>query len=290
MESNPSIFHRITQLYPQMSTSQQMIADVILQDPETTAFYNVSELAAKAGVSDSTVTRFSTFVGCSGFPALSRELQEFVRSRLTTSERFQLTRAIENDKQRAVIQYFEDDAQNLTMMMERIDFEAFERVIDSLTGARCVGIVCARSSVSLGFFLEFYLNLLNKQVILFTGEPRTVDLLNQLGQDDVIVGIGFARYSRFTFDCLKYGREKGARIIAITDYPSSPLAECAHEVLFTPTGIPSHMDSFVAPLSLITALLRAMAQRNPVHVSDSLSVLEGVWKDFGIYLDPKKDK
>jgi DNA-binding MurR/RpiR family transcriptional regulator len=287
MESG-SIFHRITQLYPQMSASQQMIADVILKDPEATAFYNVSELAAKAGVSDSTVTRFATFVGCSGFPALSRELQEHVRSRLTTSERFQLSRALENDEQRTVMQFFEDDVQNITMMMERIDLDSFERTIDCLTEARRVGIVCSRSTVSLGLFLEFYLNLLNKDVVLFTGDPRTIDLLHRFGQDDVIVGIGFARYSRFTFECLQFGRKKGARIIAITDYPSSPLAESADEVLYTPTGIASHMDSFTAPLSLVTALLRAIANRNPEQVSDSLNGLEDIWKDFGIYKDPVK--
>lgn len=290
MAANPSILHRISQLYPQMSSSQQMIADVILKDPETSAFLNLNEVAVKAGVSDSTVTRFSTFVGCSGFPALSRELQELVRSRLTTSERFQMSKSLENDQQRTVMQFFEDDIQNVTMMMERIDLEAFDRAIDYLTSARRISIVCSRSSVSLGIFLEFYLNLLSKQVFLFSGDPRTIDLLHQIGQDDVMVGIGFARYSRFTLDCLHYGRKKGSRIIAVTDYPSSPLAQCADEVLYTPTGIPSHLDSFVAPLSLITALLRAMSNQNSLQVSSSLGELEDIWNEFKIYQDVENNK
>ncbi|GAX91043.1 MurR/RpiR family transcriptional regulator [Effusibacillus lacus] len=288
MEQGPTILQKITQLYPEMSHSQQMIADVILQDPETAAFYNVGEMARQANVSDSTVTRFAAFIGCSGFPALSRELQELVRSRLTTGERFQLSRTLDNDEQRMVMQFFEDDVQNIMMMRERIDLGVFERTIDSLVSARRVGIVCSRSTVSLGLFFEFYLNLLNKEVTLFTGEPRTLDLLNRFGPEDVIVGIGFARYSRLTVDCLQFARKKGVQIVAITDYPSSPLTGLAHEVLFTPTGIASHMDSFAAPLSLVTALLRVMAHRAPEQVSSSLHVLEDVWTDFGIYVTRKK--
>ncbi|GIM47948.1 regulatory protein [Collibacillus ludicampi] len=288
MEHGPSALQRITQLYAQMSPSQRMIADVILQDPETAAFYTVSELAARAGVSDSTVTRFATFVGCSGFPALSRELQELVRSRLTTSERFQLSRAVKTDEHRTIIQFFEDDVQNITMMMERMDLESFERTVDRLTKANTVGIVCSRSSVALGLFFEFYLHLLKKDVVLFTGEPRTIDLLHRVARDDVMVGIGFARYSRFTVECLKYGKRKGAHIIALTDYPSSPLVPYADEVLFTPTGIASHLDSFVAPLSLITALLRALANRTSEQLAEGLQALEDIWQDFHVYIDPKK--
>jgi DNA-binding MurR/RpiR family transcriptional regulator len=281
-----SVLQRMTQLYPQMSPSQQRIADTILQDPETAAFYTVSELASRAGVSDSTVTRFAAFLGYSGFPALSRELQERVRSRLTTSERFRLSRTAENDDQQRVLQYLEEDMQNLSMLMERLDLAAFARTVDALAGARKIGIVCARSSVSLGLFLEFYLNLLGKEAVLFTGEPRTVDRLQHIGKEDVLIGIGFARYSRFTVTGLQYGRKKGVRTLALTDTPSSPLVPHADEVLFTPTGIASHMDSFVAPLSLITALLRALANHLPAQAGGHLQALEDVWQMFDTYSDP----
>ncbi|MFM1653716.1 MurR/RpiR family transcriptional regulator [Brevibacillus sp. B_LB10_24] len=287
MEADSTVLRRIAQLYSQMSPSQQMIADVILKDPEASAFYNVAELARKAKVSDSTVTRFAAFVGCSGFPALSRELQELVRSRLTTSERYQLSRALENEEQRSVIQFMEDDVQNIKMMMERLDLEGFERTADHLLGARRIGVICSRSSLSLGLFFEFYLHLLDKEVIVFNGEPRTSDLLQRFGPEDVIVGIGFARYSRFTIDGMKYARKKGVPTIAITDYPSSPLVRCADEVHCTPTGIASHMDSFAAPMSLVTALLRTMFNRVPEQVSRTLNELEDIWSDFEIYGERK---
>lgn len=287
MNQSPSILQKLSQMYPQMSPSQQAIADVILRDPESSAFYNVAEMAREANVSESTVTRFATFLGCSGFPGLSRELQELVRSRLTTGQRFQLSRSI-TKAGRTVLQHFEEDANNLNLMMERIDLGALERVVQLLLSARRIGIVSSRSALTLGMFFDFYLNLLNKDTLLFTGEPRTVDRLHRLQSDDVIVGIGFARYTRFSVDCLAIGKKRGARIVAITDYPSSPLCQFADEVLFTPTGIASHMDSFVAPMSLLTAILRAMFYQESDKATSLLNEMEEAWSTMETYYDPNK--
>ena len=288
IKTESPILQRISQLYGHMSTSHQALADVIINNPEEAAFFNVGNLARTAGVSESTVTRFAVFLGYSGFPALTRELQEIVRSKLSTGERFRLSRKIKNDEERAAISFFEEDLQNIVMTIERIDLESFKRTVNSLLAARRVGIACARSSVSLGLFMEFYLNLLNKDVTLFTGEPRTMDLLERFGPEDVVIGISFARYTQFTVKCLAYAKEKGARIVALTDYPSSPLAVQAHEVLLTPTGIASHMDSFTAPLSVITALLRSMAYKVPEQVAQALNDLEDIWTGFDVYVQPKK--
>jgi DNA-binding MurR/RpiR family transcriptional regulator len=274
-------------MYPQMSPSQQAIADVILRDPESSAFYNVAEMAKEANVSESTVTRFATFLGYSGFPGLSRELQEMVRSRLTTGQRFQLSRSITKEEQ-TVMQHFEEDVHNLNLMIERIDLQALERVVKLLLAAKRIGIVSSRSTLALGTFFDFYLNLLHKDTLLFSGEPRTVDRLHRLQADDVIVGIGFARYTRFSVDCLAIGKQRGAKIVVITDYPSSPLCQYADEVLYTPTGIASHMESFVAPMSLLTAILRSMFHQDSEKATRLLTEMEDAWSGLGIYFDPNK--
>lgn len=269
-----------------MTASQRLIADSILSDPETAAFCNVADLAKRAGVSESTVTRFATFVGCAGFPGLSRALQEIVRMRLTTGERLRLTGKFEKGGEQ-IAQFFRQDVQNIAMMRERLDPEAFTRTVDRLANAFRIGVVCSRSTVSLGSFLQFYLNLMGKDTVLFTGDPGTIDLLQRFGKDDLIIGMGFSRYSRLTVEHLRYGRKKGTFIVVITDYPSSPLVPLADEVFFTPTGIPSHMDSLVAPLSLITGLLRAVTGRVTDRAGGILQEMEDLWKQFGIYETPR---
>lgn len=288
MSNGPTVLQKISQLYPQMSPSQQAVADVILRDSQSAAFYNVAKLAREAAVSESTITRFATFLGYSGFPGLSRELQEMVRSRLTTGERFQLSRGATKAEQQTVLQHFEEDLHNLQLMMERIDLNALERIVQMLLQANRIGIVSSRSALSLGMFFDFYLNLLQKDTYLLSGEPRTVDRIHRIQAGDVLVGIGFARYTRFSVDCLEAGKKRGARIIVITDYPSSPLRDFADEVLYTPTGITSHMDSYVAPLSLLTAILRAMSLQEADLATRVLNDLEESWHDLGIYYEPKK--
>ncbi|MDR7317059.1 MurR/RpiR family transcriptional regulator [Brevibacillus nitrificans] len=287
MAQSPSVLQKLSHMYPQMSPSQQAIADVILRDPESSAFYNVAEMAKEANVSESTVTRFATFLGCSGFPGLSRELQEMVRSRLTTGQRFQLSRSITKEEL-TVMQHFEEDVHNLNLLIERIDLQALERVVQLLLSAKRIGIVSSRSTLALGTFFDFYLNLLHKDTLLFSGEPRTVDRLHRLQADDVIVGIGFARYTRFSVDCLAIGKQRGAKIVVITDYPSSPLCQYADEVLYTPTGIASHMESFVAPMSLLTAILRSMFHQDSEKATSLLTEMEDAWSGLGIYFDPNK--
>jgi DNA-binding MurR/RpiR family transcriptional regulator len=288
LSQGPTVLQKLSQLYPQMSPSQQAIADLILRDPESAAFYNVAEMAREATVSESTITRFSTFLGYSGFPGLSRELQELVRSRLTTGERFQLSRNVTKAEQQTVFQHFEEDVHNLTLMMERIDLNAVERVVQLLLSSQRIGIVSSRGSLSLGMFFDFYLNLLNKDTYLFNGEPRTIDRIHRLGPGDVMVGIGFARYTRFSVNGLAAGKKRGAKIVVITDYPSSPLCQYADEVVFTPTGIASHLDSFVAPFSLLTAILRSMSLRDADKATHVLDELEDAWEDLGVYYEPKK--
>jgi DNA-binding MurR/RpiR family transcriptional regulator len=266
-----------------MSASQQRIADVILKDPETAAFYNVSQLAKQAGVSDSTVTRFATFVGCSGFPALSRELQGVVRSRLTTGDRFQRTLQLDKDTHRAAMQTFEDDLTNVQMLSEHLDWDTFEKVVDRLATAKRIALVCSRSTASLGLYMEFYLNLLQREVILFTGDPRNLDLLQRLGPDDVLIGIGFSRYVTFTVDCLQYAQKRKVPTVAITDYHASPLVPFGDLVLYTPTGIASYMESLAAALSLVSALLRVLTTRISDCVSESFAELEEVWSHFDLY-------
>jgi DNA-binding MurR/RpiR family transcriptional regulator len=282
------VLKRITENYPTMSASQQRIADVILQDPETAAFFNVAQLAKQAGVSDSTVTRFSTFLGYTGFPALSQQLQAMVRLRLTTKERLERSQSIQHEDEASIFfSSLEDDVQNLKLMIHQLDAASLRRSADMLDRAEKIALVCSRSAVALGVFFEFYLNIFGKQPMVLTGEPRTMDVMNRFGPSDVVVGIGFSRYSRFTVDSLRYFKNLGVPTIAITDYASSPLSQYVLETLYCPTGIASHMDSFVAPLALIQALLRCMAQ----HVSsEQMKNLEQMWEHLDVYFKPRNDK
>lgn len=284
------VIKRITSMYPKMSQSQKRVADVILQDPEGVAFFNVAQLANASKVSDSTVTRFATFVGYTGFPALSQQLQAIVRMRLTTRERLDRSQKMPREDPEAVYYHaMVDDMENIKLMVDQLDAPTLQRAIDLLDRAEKIGIVCSRSVVSLGLFFEFYLNLLSKPSIILTGEPRTIDYAHRLTPADVVVGIGFSRYTRFTVNSLKYCQQVGIPTIAITDYPSSPLILHAQVSLLCPTGIASHMDSLVAPLSLIQAVLRSLSNKHSTVLMQNVKNLEDIWQQFNIYIGSEDD-
>lgn len=290
MATTSAVLKDIAQLYPQMSSSHQRIADVILKDPDSAAFYNVAELARAADVSDATVIRFSKAIGYSGFPELCQQLQSVVRMRLTTKERLERTAsASPAHPEDAFFRSFEDDMNNLQMMMNHLDPAILAQCTTMLTNARRIGIVCARSTVSLGVFFKFYLNLLRKDSIVVTGEPLTLDVMGHFDSTDVVVGIGFSRYSTFTVRSLQYFKKNKVPVIAVTDYPSSPLASHADTVLLCPTGIMSHMDSLTAPLSLIQSILRGMSSQLYTNSVEELAKLEEIWDMFGVYVRDETD-
>ncbi len=279
------VVSRIAGVYAKMSPSQQRIADVILHDPESVAFFNVAELARAANVSDSSVTRFAIFLGYTGYPGLSQDLQARVRMRLTTRERLERSRLGDNrDPEAIYYTSLADDLDNMNLLLQQLDFASLQRAVALLENAQKIGIICSRSAISLGHFFDFYLNILGKPSMLLTGEPRTTDQIYRLSHSDVVVGIGFSRYSWFTVKSLMYCQEVDVPTVALTDYPTSPLVRYADVALFCPTGIASHMDSFVAPLALIQAILRGMSRQESTAMIDNLRKLEGVWAHFNIYL------
>jgi DNA-binding MurR/RpiR family transcriptional regulator len=281
----PPVLKRLADIYPSLSTSQQQIANVIIKDPETAAFYNVAELARAAQVSDATVTRFARAIGYTGFPELCSQLQAVVRMRLTTKERLEKSQSSsQKDYNDVLFQSVEEDVQNLQMFLDGLDVEGLESCANQLLSCRKIGIVCSRSTLSLGLFFQFYLNFLQKDTLLITGEPRTLDYLTRLDANrDIVIGIGFSRYSRSTVTSLEYLHKKKMTTYAITDYPSSPLAKYVEKAFYCPTGIASYMDSLVAPLALLQALIRRMSQGKYSSTIEELTELEKIWHTFGVY-------
>lgn len=281
------VLNRIRDKFASMSPSQRRVADAILKDPEAAAFFNVAELARQADVSDSTVTRFAAFLGYNGFPDLSERLQAIVRMRLTTKERFERSQSQHEPQNSVFSSSIMEDMQRLQLLLDQLDDDKLGQSVRLLTDADQIGVVCARSSVALGMYLEFYLSMFDKRPLLLTGEPRTADWIQRLRPSDVVVGIGFSRYTRYTVESLKYLRSANVPILAITDYPSSPLAACATLSFYCPTGIASHLDSFVAPMALLQAILHGMAHASYPQAVDKLRELERTWAAFDTYYVPE---
>jgi len=266
------------------SKGQRAIARYIQEHPDQVAFMTASKLGATVGVSESTVVRFATEIGYSGYPALQQAMQEMIRSKLTSVQRLEMTsRNIGQDKLLDAV--LDQDIDILKRTKENIDREAFNRAADALVGAKKVYVLGAGSSLALATFLAHYLRLIfdTVQLVEATSEATILQQIIRAGEGDAVIAISFPRYSRKAAKTLRYASDRGMVTVAITDSPLSPLAEHAAHLLLARSDMVSFVDSLVGPQSIINALIVSVAIRKKQEVAQTLQKIESIWDEYGVY-------
>lgn len=275
---------------PGFSKGQKQIARFILEHYDKAAFMTASRLGVTVGVSESTVVRFATELGYDGYPHLQRALQEMIRNKLTSVQRMEV--AGDRMGGRDVLQtVLHADTDMIRVTLDEIDRDAFQGAVDALMGAKRIYILGVRSSSALASFLGFYFNLLFENVTLVhtNSVSEIFEQVLRVGPGDVLFGISFPRYSKRTLSAMKYARDRGARVIALTDSQLSPLARVADHVLIARSDMASFVDSLVAPLSVINALIVAVGMSRRDEIEHTFNKLERIWEEYDVYEKPEDD-
>lgn len=275
---------------PGFSKGQKQIARFILEHYDKAAFMTASRLGVTVGVSESTVVRFATELGYNGYPHLQRALQEMIRNKLTSVQRMEV--AGDRMGGRDVLQtVLHADTDMIRVTLDEIDRDAFQGAVDALMGAKRIYILGVRSSSALASFLGFYFNLLFENVTLVhtNSVSEIFEQVLRVGPGDVLFGISFPRYSKRTLSAMKYARDRGARVIALTDSQLSPLARVADHVLLARSDMASFVDSLVAPLSVINALIVAVGMSRRDEIEQTFNKLERIWEEYDVYEKPEDD-
>ena len=264
------------------SKGQKRIASYILENYDKAAFMTASRLGLLAGVSESTVVRFASELGYDGYPSMQRALQDMIRSRLTSTQRIQAAGDMFQDVLPAVIQ---SDIDKLRQMLSHSNRSEFDRVVDKILSSRHVYILGVRSSSFVAGNLHFYMHLLSENVTLIQSSAagEMFEQMLRMGSGDMLIAISFPRYSKVTINTVKFARDRGAEIIAITDNELSPVYQLSQAALLAPCEMISFVDSMVAPLSLINALLVALSNRYGADVSTTFAELEDIWNEYGVF-------
>ena len=228
-------------------------------------------------------TRYAAELGYRGYPELQTALKESIRGSLTSLQRMEMAHAATGAD--AFARSMHADMENIKKTLAETDASTFDTIAEKLIGARRIYVIGARSSLSLAIFLDFYLSQLFDDVrlvqIALGGE--VFDRLLSVGEEDVIVGISFPRYSRRTVDALDYSRKQGAYVCAITDSAHSPLVPLADTAVFAHNDNEGFVDSLVAPMAVVNALVAAIAAKRPKESAARLSRLERLWDEYSVY-------
>lgn len=282
---------RIGVFYSGLSKGHKRIADFIKNNYEKASFMTAAKLGKTVGVSESTVVRFASHVGFDGYPELQKHLQELVKSHLTSVQRMEVA-ANRMGGDDIINDAFAADAEMLKRTREGVSREDFFGSVAAINKAHKIYVFGSRSSASLASFAAFYLNYLCDNVVLIdtSSTSEMFEQMFRISEQDVCIAISFPRYSNQTINALSFAKSRGATIISITDGEMSPIAQYATYLLVAESSMVSFVDSLVAPLSLINALIAACAKENDGHVCENLGELEKIWDKYHVYRTDKEEQ
>ncbi len=284
---NDDLLKTIEDRLPTFSKSQKLIANFMLSHYEKAAYMTALKLGNAVGVSESTVVRFAIELGFEGYPQLQRSLQSHIKNKLTTLQRMDVTRSRIGGED-PITSVLNQDIDKIRRTLETVNRESFDNAVATIIAAKRIYIQGAMSSGLLASFMHYYLRLIFDKVTL-VGAVGTAELYQQMihiGEGDLLIAMSFPRYASSTIEACRFAHESGAQIIAITDSESSPLTEFAHTSLFASSDMVSFVDSLVAPMSLINALIATVSAANRCRVEQTFGKLEQLWDRNEVY---KKD-
>ena len=278
------LLNTIQNKLPGFSKGQKLIANYILEYYDKAAFMTASKLGKTVGVSESTVVRFAMELGFEGYPEMQRALQEMIRNKLTSVQRIEVgnNRLGQGDVLEAVLH---SDIDKIRQTLEKTDRAAFEKAVGAILQAKKIYILGVRSSAAIASFFGFYMNLMfdNVRLVHTTSVSEMFEQIVRVGPGDVVIGISFPRYSSRTVKAVRFCHDSGATVIALTDSAQSPIAVYADQVLVAQSDMISLVDSLVAPLSLVNALIVAISRRKDQELAHTFEELERIWDEYEVY-------
>lgn len=279
-----NLITRIAEKQPTFSKGQRRIAEYILEHYDKAAFMTAYRLGQTVGVSESTVVRFAAELGFDGYPQLQKAMQELIRSRLTSVQRIEVTRTRMGDDE-VLDNIMSYDLANIRQTLEELSSPVFYGAVDAIINARRVYIFGAGSCRSLAMFAAYYLKLmlLDVQLVYTSSETEIFEDMLHVNENDVVVGISFPRYSSKAVKAMHFAHTRRAKVVAITDSEMSPIADTASHLLLAHSDMATIVDSLVAPLSIINALIVAISLKKKEDITGELTELEGLWDQYEVY-------
>ena len=281
---NQDILAILQEKAPEFSKGQKRIAKYITEAYDKAAFMTANRLGKTVGVSESTVVRFAVDLGFDGYPSMQKAMQEMVLNRLTSVQRIEVA----NDRlgdQDVISMVLHSDMEKLRLTEETVSREDFSAAVNAILKAKRIYILGVRSVAPLANFLGYYLNYMFNNVHVISGfsAGEMFEKIVGVNSEDVVIAFSFPRYSASTTKGARYCRSAGATVIGFTDSKLSPLgANCDH-VLIAKSDMVSLVDSLVAPLSIVNALIVAIAAKREKELSRTFANLERIWDEYDVY-------
>ena len=210
-----------------------------------------------------------------------KQVEDYVDSRVRAAREVDLSYG-KIPQEKVLDMVLASDMEKIRLTLSEADRQTFASAVDTLLDARAIYVLGIRSCAPLASFLAFYLGQIFPDVRLVTTNSagEIFEQLIRIGEDDVLVGISFPRYSMRTLKAMEFANDRKARTIAITDSEHSPLNLYSSCRLLARSEMASIVDSLVAPMSLINALIVALCMKRQKEVARHL---DACWSAAQMY-------
>lgn len=276
---------RINEKFNKMSKSHKKLATFVIDHYEQAAFMTAAKLGKAVGISEATVVRFAYALDYDGYPEFQEALAEWVKNKLNSVQKIGAKYG-KSTQSEILTSVLTSDMEKIDDTIEHVDPQAFEAAVDIILSAKHIYIIGLRSCKPLAEFLHFYLNMIRGDVYLLdsTSTSETFEQMLRINEKDAVIGISFPRYSMRTLKAMEMANDRNAKVITLTDTIHSPMCLYSSCNLMARSDMVSIVDSLVAPLSLINALVVALCLKRPDEVKKNLESLEYAWDNYQVYL------
>ena len=281
---NQDLLKTIEEQMPSFSKGQKLIGRYVLEHYDKAAYMTAAKMGKIVGVSESTVVRFAIELGYDGYPDFQNSLKKLIPTRLTSVQRVEVTNSLLGDGN-VLEKVLLSDAEKIRRTLEEIDQSSFEEAVERIISAKNIYIIGVRSSSSLAGFLTYNLRMIFDRVIFVqtTSGSEMFEQIMRIGEGDVMIAISFPRYSKRIINAVEYAHSRNADVVALTDSKLSPIAVHADQLLIARSDMVSFVDTLVAPLSIINALVVALSRKKHDELAERLRSLEEVWDKYDVY-------
>lgn len=286
MDNKYDIISRMNEEFSSMSKSHKTIAIFIADHYDQAVFMTASKIGEAVGVSESTVVRFASALGYEGYPDFQKFLEEWVKNQLNSIQKIGAKYG-KSTQSEILTTVLTSDIDKINDTLTNLDPIAFETAVDIILEAKTVYIVGIRSCEPLADFLSFYLNMIRGDIRLLrtTSVSEMFEQMIRIDEKDAIIGISFPRYSMRTLKAMEFANDRNAKVVTITDSVHSPMNLYSSCNILARSDMVSIVDSLVAPLSVINALVVALCLKRPEEVKQNLEMLEQTWNNYQVYLN-----
>lgn len=284
MTANANVLTDLRRSYKDLTLSQKRIAELIVEDPEFVAFATVEKLAARLGVSPSTIVRFAYRVGLTGYPDLQQRIRDIVRTQMRPSPSGdgKASSDAEHLGKGTIAKSLTHDSENLRATIARLSISDLEHAVVILLRARWIYVAGGFASESLARYVTVQLSRMSGRVSTLSGDVNAAPMLLDITKNDALLAFSFPPYAARTLQIVSAAKDRGASIIAITDTPVAPVAQQVDVVLATNVSGIGLQNSLIAPMAVANALLNALAEQMPESTSryDQIFRMMNDWDSF----------